>query len=101
MKPKLSNSDKEKLQKQRKKEVKKINKILTSSDESSSRSYETVDQSNYYHKRRYNKQQIWLPKPPDISGGATSAPTGKWLDITTHDDHGRPLTVKAWVANKN
>jgi hypothetical protein len=100
-KRKFSNFEKEKIQKERKKEVKMILKNLNTSNGFVSDSSEnSSDQSKFYQKRAF-KHQVWLPKDIEITGGASNAPTGQWMDVTVQDDHGRPKTIWAWVPNSN
>ncbi|MFS8003647.1 putative transcription factor interactor and regulator CCHC(Zn) family [Helianthus anomalus] len=51
---------------------------------------------------KHEKQkQIWIPKPVTVSGGATSIPNHREMDVTILDDDGRPKSVKAWVPLSN
>ena len=55
-----------------------------------------VSSKPYYHKKCFNKYQVWIPKG---SMEKLEIPKGKWMDITLQDDHGRPKTIEAWVLN--
>ena len=47
------------------------------------------------------QKEIWIPKPVTVSGGATSIPNHREMDVTILDDDGRPKSVKAWVPLSN
>jgi hypothetical protein len=95
-----------------------------------SSSSSVVDQQSFYHKRFYNKKQLWLPKETEIpgvssvshSGSSSSSKTvksksqspksrsrspeqnqesGFWTEIIIQDGKGGTKTVKAWVPTTN
>ena len=80
---------KQREKKQKKKQRKEVEKVLKP---------EVIQTKSVKSDVKHEKQkQIWIPKPVTVSGGATSIPNHREMDVTILDDDGRPKSVKAWV----
>ncbi|KAJ0860789.1 putative transcription factor interactor and regulator CCHC(Zn) family [Helianthus annuus] len=88
---------KEQETKQRRKNVKTVEKALKSEvktvQKEPSVSLPTKPESSKTGKQK----QPWLPKKGDNSGGAVFLKNHQEIDITFRDAQGRPKTTKAWV----
>ncbi|MFS7934975.1 hypothetical protein Hanom_Chr05g00397981 [Helianthus anomalus] len=84
---------KQREKKQKKKERKEVEKVLKP---------EVIQTKPVKSDVKHEKQKhIWIPKPVTVSGGATSIPNHREMDVTILDDDGRPKSMKACVPLSN
>ncbi|KAJ0876425.1 putative transcription factor interactor and regulator CCHC(Zn) family [Helianthus annuus] len=94
---------KEQETKQRRKNMKTVEKALKSEvktvkrEPSVSQPVKPEASKTVYNTQTSRQKQTWLPKAGDNSGGAVVLENHQEIDITFRDAQGRPKTTKAWV----
>ncbi|KAJ0913753.1 putative RNA-directed DNA polymerase [Helianthus annuus] len=87
---------KEQETKQRRKNVKAVEKALKSEVKTVQRELSVSQPVKPEFSKTGRQKQTWLPKAGDNSGGAVVLENHQEIDITFRDAKGRPKTTKAW-----
>ncbi|KAJ0669761.1 putative transcription factor interactor and regulator CCHC(Zn) family [Helianthus annuus] len=88
---------KEQETKQRRKNMKAVEKALRSEVKTVQRKPSVSQPVKPESSKTGRQKRTWLPKTGDNSGGAVVLENHQEIDITFRDAQGRPKTTKAWV----